>query len=160
MSLDLGNSEWTPVVFPDGPKAQCARIIQNVARRYGLEASDLRSAKRSATISMCRCEAAAICARDTSMSLAGIGRSMHKDHTSIIWAIRRYNTIHGTNIRGCGVVTPAMKARKRQSCLDSKERRKAGIRRRAEKVAALSRVDCSPASIAAALARIRDGGRS
>lgn len=154
MTLDLGNSEWRPIAFPDGPKAQCARIIKEVARRYGLEASDVLSDKRSAAISMCRCEAAAICARDTTMSLAGIGRAMRKDHSTIIWAIRRYNTIHGTAIRNCGVVTPAMKARKHQACLLSKERRQAGIRLRTEKVAAQNRIDCSPAAIAAALANV------
>lgn len=48
-------------------------------------------------------------ARDTKLTLKGMGRRLERDHSSIHHAIRRHNDETGENVRGMGGVLPSKK---------------------------------------------------
>ena len=160
MSLSFDTSAWPQIVFPPSAKTRCRKIIAESAKRFGVTVAALSGDGRCANLAACRQEAAALCARHTTLSMAGIGRLMSKDHTTIIWAIRRYNTIHGTDIRGTGIVTEKRKAVVLAAAHRTKARRQAERARRTELLVAQDRLSCSPEAVANALARSRDRERA
>lgn len=75
-------------------------IIESTAARHGLSYADLIGDSRGGEIITARHEAMWLCCRDTTKSLPTIGRAFHRDHTTVLHAVRRQNKIRGTNVRG------------------------------------------------------------
>ena len=66
------------------------RIISEVARTYGVTAADIRSKKRSATISSARQMSAYIIKEITQISLTSIGEELgNRDHSTIVYATQQ-----------------------------------------------------------------------
>ncbi len=66
------------------------RIITEVARTYSISASDIRSNKRAAQISVARQAAVYIVREITQMSMAAIGEEFGgRDHSTIVYALRQ-----------------------------------------------------------------------
>jgi hypothetical protein len=85
-----------------GVRAQVNFIIEETARQHGLSVNDVTGEGRSLPIVRARQQAVWICARDTPLSLAAIGRLFQRDHTTIMAAVRRQNERCGANVRGLG----------------------------------------------------------
>ena len=66
------------------------RIITEVARTYGVSGDDIRSSKRSSTISTARQVAMYIVREVTQMSMAAIGEEFgNRDHSTVVYATRQ-----------------------------------------------------------------------
>ena len=66
------------------------RIITEVARTYGVSGDDIRSSKRSSTISTARQVAMFIVREVTQMSMAAIGEEFgNRDHSTVVYATRQ-----------------------------------------------------------------------
>ncbi|MEG0753505.1 MAG: DnaA/Hda family protein, partial [Angelakisella sp.] len=66
------------------------RIITEVARTYGVTAEDVRSSKRSSSISTARQVAMFIIREVTPMSMAGIGEEFSdRDHSTVVYACQQ-----------------------------------------------------------------------
>lgn len=85
-----------------GIRAQVNFIIEETARQHGLTVLDIAGEGRCLPIVRARQQAVWICARDTTLSLAALGRIFQRDHTTIIAAIRRENARCSANVRGLG----------------------------------------------------------
>jgi chromosomal replication initiation ATPase DnaA len=77
--------------------------LERVAKHYGLDPADIEARGRVQIITTARAHAMAIIAREAKdVSLVAIARSFGNDHSTVIYAIRRYNNALGQNVRGLG----------------------------------------------------------
>jgi len=66
-------------------------IIDQICAKHGLTKGELLSARRSRDLVVARHEAFYRMSKETAMSLPAIGRRMGgKDHTTVLWGIRRH----------------------------------------------------------------------
>ena len=70
------------------------KIINDVEKKYGLEAGTIQSRKRSAYVVMARDEAA-VKLRRLGLSTPEIGRLLNRDHTAILDCFARYTKHRG-----------------------------------------------------------------
>lgn len=138
--------EWPRLIAPVGPKATARRIIAETAAKYGEKVSDVVGSRKFGSLVRCRRETAWRIAKETRLSYPQIGALLGKDHSTIIWAIRRQNEATGENVRDLGncpivriernreaarlcVVAPltaAQKRRRNRLSSDARRRRAAG----------------------------------
>lgn len=79
------------------------QTVRLVAEHYGMEPDDILVRGRVRIATTARAHAMSILARDNiAISMAGIGRAFGLDHTTVIHAIRRYNSAFNLNVRGLG----------------------------------------------------------
>lgn len=79
------------------------RTVRKVAHHYDISMSDLMSLGRVRLLATARAHLCAIIAKENpGLSLAGIGRALGRDHTTVIHSIRRYNDAFRSNVRGLG----------------------------------------------------------
>lgn len=72
------------------PPLTVEKIVEEVARTFGLDAADIRSTKRSATISNARQIAIYVAREITQMPMTAIGEEFGgRDHSTIIYAIQQ-----------------------------------------------------------------------
>jgi chromosomal replication initiation ATPase DnaA len=90
--LRTWRNEWKPAV----------PIIRAVCARHGFSISDLVSPSKTPALVECRQEAMALVVINTSLSFPAIGKMFRRHHATVIHAARRWNEIHGTDIRGLG----------------------------------------------------------
>lgn len=108
-------SAWPVIAFPSGPRGRAREIIRDAAKRHGVTAESLVGPRRPLAVIAARREAAWQIAKETDLSFPAIGVILGKDHSSIIWAVRRQNEITGENVRGLGGVPKKALERKRAS---------------------------------------------
>ena len=65
-------------------------ICEEVAEKHGVTFDDLRGERRQHNLVVARWEAAWRCFSETQNSYPAIGRMLHKDHTTIMNAVKRY----------------------------------------------------------------------
>lgn len=123
--------EWPRITIPDGPKAMARRILADVAASHRVTVEDIQGPRRLGPLVMCRREACWRIAKDTDLSLPAIAMILHKDHTSVLSAVRRQNEITGTDVRGWGGTPEKTRARNREAARLSRRRltRKERLRR-------------------------------
>jgi chromosomal replication initiation ATPase DnaA len=73
------------------PEMNPSRVIENVAKRYGLNAADLTSESRSQYVLKARWQAIREL-HDLGLSSVEIGYLLHRDHTTILHALKRTQT--------------------------------------------------------------------
>lgn len=94
-----------PAAF-NGMLAAARRLVADTAEDHGLSFRDLISDHRFKHIATARMEACWRIARDIpDITLSAIGRTVRKDHSTVIHAIRVFNERTGENVRGLGVVS-------------------------------------------------------
>jgi len=71
-----------------GGRARCAAIIKLCAERFGFSASEILSGRRKRPLTRARQAAMWICHEATARSFPELGRAFHRDHTTILHAIR------------------------------------------------------------------------
>jgi chromosomal replication initiation ATPase DnaA len=79
--------------------ARAREIIRICADKNGLTVDTILSPQRTQKVAEARQQAMWLVARETSMSLAEIGRIFDRDHTTVIYAIQRENERTGENVR-------------------------------------------------------------
>jgi hypothetical protein len=90
--------------LPAASAGRVRAIIDLVAHEHGIAAEDILGEGRTLTIVRARQNAMWLAARDTPHSLAHIGRIFNRDHTTVIFAVRRENERCKANVRGLGVI--------------------------------------------------------
>ncbi len=65
----------------------CERIIEEVARTYGVDAVDLRSKKRDANTAMVRRVAMHVISEMTGLPTKAIGNEFNRDHSTVIYSL-------------------------------------------------------------------------
>lgn len=85
-----------------GGRARVAAIIDVVARQHCVASDDITGEGRTIPVVRARQHAMWLAARDTPLSLAEIGRRFNRDHTTVIFAVRRENERCKANVRGLG----------------------------------------------------------
>lgn len=138
--------EWPKFVFPKGPNARAREILAETAAKHGEKVKDVIGVRKFGSLVLCRREAAWRIAKETNLSFPQIGSLLNKDHSTIIWAIRRQNEATGEDVRELGfcpikriersrkaarlcIVTPLTEAQKRRRnrlSSDARRRRAAG----------------------------------
>lgn len=88
-------------------KMQAGAIIAAVAAETGIAIDALKGEQRVARIAGARQLAIWRVADETELSLSEIGRLFHRDHTTILHAIRVTNQRRGADVRGYGGVPVA-----------------------------------------------------
>ena len=98
----------SPVVshfaWEGGPEISMAepvykRILREVAEKHGVTVNDILSPRRSNPIVHARQEAAWRMKTETAFSYPEIGRRMGgKDHTTIMWAVKRYEEMRESGV--------------------------------------------------------------
>lgn len=83
-------------------KIRIRGIIQICADRHGVNADGILADGRDAMTIIARHQAMWLAAKETSLSLAEIGRQFKRDHTTVIHSIRCENDRTGENVRGLG----------------------------------------------------------
>lgn len=81
-------------------------VIAHICRELNVSEAYLRSKHRQPYIVDARHQAIWLIARDTTLSLAAIGRVFGMDHTSIIHAVRKQNDRRQADVRMLGGVNP------------------------------------------------------
>lgn len=89
---------------PPRGKAQAGAIIAEVAVETGIAVDALKGEQRVARIARARQLAIWRVADETELSLSEIGRLFHRDHTTVLHAIRVTNQRRGANVRFYGGV--------------------------------------------------------
>jgi hypothetical protein len=79
--------------------ARAREIIRICADKNGLTIDTILSPQRTQKVAEARQQAMWMVARETSMSLAEIGRIFDRDHTTVIYAIQRENERTGESVR-------------------------------------------------------------
>lgn len=85
--------EPEPVAVETKPKANLGfreQIIYDCAEEFNITVSELLSPKRTKECALARRKAAWIFHQRGTMSYPQIGRLLNRDHTTIIYAVRRY----------------------------------------------------------------------
>lgn len=101
-----------PLPIGMSPRVRARHMAARIAKAHGFTFADLAGDRRTKPVSMARREVMWAIAKELTieqMSLAGIGRLLRKDHTTVIAAIRAANDDRGTNIRNLGGVTEKRK---------------------------------------------------
>lgn len=84
----------TKVIYDVGPKVRTVsvrKIVDSVAKKHGLTVEAIMGDQRKREIVDARHEAMWRCSKETSFSLARIGREFgNKDHTTVMNAIKRH----------------------------------------------------------------------
>ena len=83
-------------------KVRVRGIIQICADRHGIPPDDILADSRDAPTILARQQAMWLAAKETTLSLAEIGRQFKRDHTTIIHGVRCENDRSGENVRGLG----------------------------------------------------------
>lgn len=86
------------------PVPSVMEIVRRTAFEFGVSVTDILGTGRTGDIVPARHRVMWLAARDTYNSLAGIGRILGRDHTTVIHGIRAENERTGTNVRGLGGV--------------------------------------------------------
>ena len=69
------------------------RVIESVAQVFAVEADDLRGSSRKRIVSRARQLAMSLLRQHTSLSLSKIGQCFGKDHTTVLYGVRRINKV-------------------------------------------------------------------
>ncbi|GAU86007.1 helix-turn-helix domain-containing protein [Bosea sp. BIWAKO-01] len=88
-------------------KTQAGAIIAAVASETGITIDAIKGEQRVAAIAQARQLAIWRVAAETQLSLSEIGRQFHRDHTTVLHAIRVINQRRGADVRGYGRVPAA-----------------------------------------------------
>ncbi|MGO4741057.1 helix-turn-helix domain-containing protein [Bosea sp. 2KB_26] len=88
-------------------KTQAGAIIAAVASETGIAIDALKGEQRVARIARARQLAIWRVADETELSLSEIGRLFHRDHTTVLHAIRVTNQRRGADVRGYGGIPVA-----------------------------------------------------
>lgn len=70
-------------------------IMAEVCQKHGITQQELVSSRRSQKLVAARNEASYRMYRETPMNMSAIARRLNRDHTTIIYSIRRYEEVHG-----------------------------------------------------------------
>lgn len=68
-------------------------IMREVCAKYGVTLKDVLSRRRTGKIALPRQEIMWRLRHETPASLPQIGRMLHRDHTSVLYGIRRYSSL-------------------------------------------------------------------
>lgn len=68
------------------------RIAGEVCRKHRVTINELKSPRREKRIVLARQEAIWRVKKETAMSLPAIGRKFNRDHTTVIWSVRRHQS--------------------------------------------------------------------
>lgn len=104
------------------PKPTARHILAMACRRHGLKISAVVGDRRHKPLVECRQEAAWLIAKYTDLSYPRIGALLGKDHTTILYAVRRHNDRKGENVRGAGGVPDVARERNRKAAAKYKRR--------------------------------------
>ena len=74
----------------DIPISDAHRIMREVCEKHGLTKAELLSARRDVTIVAARQEAMYRMSKETSMSMPAIGMRLGRDHTTVIYGVRKH----------------------------------------------------------------------
>lgn len=85
--------------FVDMGKSPMRRVIAEVSLTTGVRVSDILGPRRDKPIVRARFMAMGICRKHCNASLPEIGRVFHRDHTSVLNAIRRVDELTTTKDR-------------------------------------------------------------
>lgn len=80
-------------IFANGPKPLWKCIAEEVCARHGVTMTEMISHRRAMRVVPARFEAIWRCHKETPMSLPQIGKHFDRDHTSVLYAIRRHQEI-------------------------------------------------------------------
>lgn len=111
---------------PAAPISTTARqILAETCERHGLKVACVVGPRRYKPLVDCRQEAAWLIAKNTALSYPQIARLLGKDHTTILFAVRRHNEFMGENVRNCGGVPEKTRERNRLSARNRKAKTRA-----------------------------------
>lgn len=88
--------------MPPRGKARASEIVAEIAVETGIAVDALKGEQRVARIARARQLAIWRVADETELSLSEIGRLFHRDHTTVLHAIRVTNQRRGADVRGYG----------------------------------------------------------
>ena len=101
--------------MPPRGKARAGEIIAAVAAETGIAVDAIKGEQRVAPIAQARQLAIWRVAGETELSLSEIGRLFHRDHTTVLHAIRVINQRRGADVRSYGGVPAARTEGKRSA---------------------------------------------
>lgn len=101
--------------MPPRGKARAGEIIARVAAETGIAVDAIKGEQRVAAIAQARQLAIWRVAGETELSLSEIGRLFHRDHTTVLHAIRVINQRRGADVRFYGGVPAARTEGKRSA---------------------------------------------
>jgi hypothetical protein len=94
-AIPIPKAGWFSVEKDLGPTShrtiQVEDIIKAVGRHYGIARNEILSVRRDKDVVLPRQVAVYLCKQLTSRSLPEIGRRMGRDHTTILYSVRRVN---------------------------------------------------------------------
>ena len=85
-----------------GGSTKAGKILADVAEQHGFTVAEIRSPCRNLHLVAARKLAMYLCARDTLLSYPQLGRVFHRDHSTVIHAVRSENKRLGTSVRATG----------------------------------------------------------
>lgn len=107
--------------YPVGPEREITqadkarRILAEVAFRHGFGVNDVKSQRREKALVRCREEACWRLRNETTWSLPHIGKFMGgRDHTSILWSVRKHQSVVDALTGANSPATQIVKARKKR----------------------------------------------
>ncbi len=87
--ISASGARWRSSADGSTPPLLWRLILREVAAKHGLTAAEILSARRDKTVVLARQETIWRLSKETSMSLPAIGKKMGRDHTTVLYSIRR-----------------------------------------------------------------------
>lgn len=79
------------------PHAKATAVLRDVANRNGVPVEEILGSRRTSRVAKARHEAIWRVKNATNWSLPRVGRMFHRDHSSVLHAIRRMETLRATS---------------------------------------------------------------